>query len=168
MSQPQYALSLFFHITATTVWIGGLLVTLILVWPSLRRTLSSQPALYRLLSAMRSRFYPISNLSLAVLIVTGLFQMTADPNYQGFLDFENTWSKVMLFKHIAIAGMAAAGLMLQYGVAPALERASLLLEHSKGDLKEWSRLHRREVTLTWANAVLGLAVLAFSAWATSL
>jgi putative copper export protein len=116
---------------------------------------------------MRKRFYPMSNLALVALLVTGLFQMTADPNYDGFMNFDNTWSKVMLLKHIVVGLMAVAGLILQYGVAPELERTSLLLEHGKltdeTDAK-WQKLRRREMLLTWCNGLLGLSVLAFSAW----
>lgn len=168
MERSTLVLSLFFHLVATAVWIGGLFITVILVWPALRRTLEQQPAIYRLLSTLRQKFYTYSNLSLVTLIVTGLFQMTADPYYEGFMTFNNEWSRVMLAKHIAIVGMALAGLALQYGVAPALERMSLLLEKNKGDAAEWAKLRRREVTLTWSIAALGMAVLGFSAWATAL
>lgn len=167
MSNELLALSLFFHLTATAVWIGGLLITMLLVWPAVRTSLQESQPLYAFLRSVRKRFYPISNLSLVVLIATGLFQMTADPNYEGFLRFDNTWSVVMLVKHVVIVFMALAGLMLQYGVAPELERTSLLLERGKGDAsaaQQWAMLRRREVRLTWANGLLGLSVLGFSAW----
>jgi uncharacterized membrane protein len=164
MSSEYLALSLFVHLTATTLWIGGLFITSILVWPSMRRSLETSPALYSLLSRLRQRFYPISNLCLIALIVTGLFQMTANENYDGFLNFENSWSKIMLAKHILIAVMALAGLLLQYGVAPALERQSLLLEKGKASSPtEYDKLRQREVWLTWLNALLGLIVLGMSA-----
>jgi uncharacterized membrane protein len=166
MSSEYLALSLFVHLTATALWVGGLFITMILVWPSLRRSLEESPALYRLLSRLRQRFYPISNLCLAALIVTGLFQMTANENYNGFLNFDNTWSQIMLAKHIVIAIMALAGLLLQYGVAPALERESLLLEKGKGSkstTESYAQSRQREVWLTMLNALLGLVVLAMSA-----
>jgi uncharacterized membrane protein len=162
------ALSLFFHIVATVIWIGGLLLTVLLVWPEVRRVLEDQPSLYRLLSRWRQRFAPISNLALATLLVTGLIQMSLDEYYEGFMSFENQWSQVMLVKHIAIVFMALVGLALQYGVVPALERASLLVERGKGDPQVWAALRRREVALTWVNVGLGLLVLALSAWAGSL
>lgn len=167
VSSASLALSLFVHLVATSLWIGGLLVTTILVWPAIRRVLQESPALAAFLGGLRKRFYPISNLSLVALIVTGLFQMTADPNYEGFLAFDNTWSVVLLLKHIVIVVMALAGLLLQYGVAPALERTTMLLSRGKedaGTTQDWQRLRRREVWLTWANALLGLSVLGLSAW----
>jgi uncharacterized membrane protein len=167
VSSPSLALSLFVHLTATVIWIGGLLITMLLVWPAIRRTLETSPALYRLLSQIRKRFYPISNLALVALIVTGLFQMTANPNYDGFMTFDNTWSLVMLVKHIVVGLMAVAGLLLQYAVAPDLERTSLVLEHGKATDEhnsQWQKLRQREMWLTWLNGLLGLSVLAFSAW----
>jgi putative copper export protein len=120
-----------------------------------------------LLSQIRKRFYPISNLALVALIVTGLFQMTANPNYDGFMTFDSTWSQVMLVKHIVVGLMAVAGLLLQYAVAPNLERTSLVLEHGKATDEhnsQWQKLRQREMWLTWLNGLLGLSVLAFSAW----
>lgn len=166
--QTILAVSYFFHLIATVVWVGGLVILGLLVMPETRRVLHEQPALYTLLNRLRSRFLPLSHFSLVVLTVTGLIQMTADRNYDGVLQFTNEWSRVILFKHLAVGGMLLCGLALQYVVAPALERASLLAERGKGDPNAWERLHRREVRLTWLNIGLGLLVLAFSAWATAI
>lgn len=168
MSQPILAISLFFHLLATVFWIGGLVILTVLVWPESRRVLEGTPGIYQMLRRLRGRFMPISNMALGVLIVTGLFQMTADPNYDGVLQFDNIWSQVMLGKHLTILVMVIAGLSLQYLVAPELERVSLLLLAGKGDRETWTRLRRREVRLTWLNVGLGMLVLMFSAWATSI
>lgn len=167
-SNTILAISLFFHLLATVVWVGGLIVTALMVWPEVRRTLESSPALYTLLNRLRKRFMPWGNLSLAVLVVTGLIQMSLDENYGGFLDFSNDWSRVILLKHIALVGMIISGVLLQYTVIPSLERTSLLVERGKGDADAWAALRRREVQLTWVNVVLGIAVLGFSAWAGTL
>lgn len=167
MSNELLALSLFIHLVATAIWIGGLLMTMILVYPEVTRILRDSPQLYQFLSRLRKRFYPISNLSLVALIVTGSFQMTANPSYDGLLTFDNQWSQVMLAKHILIIIMAMVGLGLQYGVAPALERTSILLEKDKAQAttaQDYSALRQREVWLTWALGLLGLVILGLSAW----
>lgn len=168
MSQPILAISLFFHILATVVWIGGILILTLLVIPEVNRILSDQPALYQVLQRLRKRFTPISNLALVVLIVTGLSQMTADPNYDGLLKFDNTWSQVLLVKHILIILMALVGLVLQFSIAPALERTSLLLERGKGDITDWQQLRQRERQLTWMTMTLALFILGTSAWLASI
>ena len=168
MSPSLLAISYFFHLIATVIWLGGLALFVILVWPEARRVLSENPALYAFLNRLRKRFYPLSNFSLIVLIITGLIQMSGDPNYDGMLNFSNDWSRLILLKHIAIIGMVACGLIVQMGITPALERLSLLIERGKGDPAEYERLRRREVRLTWANIACAILVLGFTAWATSL
>ena len=168
MSEAALGLSLFFHIAATTIWIGGILLITFLVVPELNRALADQPALHRLLSRLRVRFTIVGNLALTVLIVTGLLQMSTDPNYEGLLRFSNRWSQALLIKHILIIVMALCGLLLQFAVAPALERASLLRGRGKGDAAEWRRLQRRERRLTIVIALLAVAILAASAWLTAI
>jgi putative copper export protein len=168
LSQSILAISYFFHLVATVIWIGGLVVMVILVWPEMQRALAGNPALFALLAGMRRRFFPLTNLSLAVLIVTGLIQMTGDTNYEGVLQFTNEWSQIILLKHIAIGGMFICGTAMQFWIVPALERAGLLVERGKGDPGEWEKLRRREVRLTWMNVILGVLVLGFTAWATAI
>ena len=168
MSEAALALSLFLHIGATVVWIGGILLITFLVVPELNRSLAQQPALYRLLRRLRQRFAPIANLALATLVVTGILQMSTDPNYEGLLQFSNRWSQALLVKHILLLVMAAAGLALQLGVAPRLERASILLERGKGERHEWRRLRARERRLTLLMAALAVLILAVSAWLTAI
>ncbi|MYD10874.1 MAG: DUF4149 domain-containing protein [Chloroflexi bacterium] len=168
MSESMRAFSLFLHIGATVIWIGGILLLTFLVVPELNRALAEQPALYQLLRRLRKRFTPLANLALATLIVTGVLQMSTDPNYEGLLSFNNRWSQALLFKHALLIVMAAAGLLLQLAVAPALERASLLRERGRGDAGEWNRLRGRERRLTWLIAALAGLILAASAWLTAI
>lgn len=168
MSPSILAISYFFHLIATIVWIGGLAILTIMVLPEARRVLGTNPEFYSLLARLRKRFTPLSNLSLVVLVVTGLVQMAGDSNYDGVLQFTNEWSRVILYKHIAVLGMFVCGLALQYWVVPSLERATLLAERHKGDAAELDRLRARETRLTWVNLILGMLVLGFTAWATAL
>lgn len=168
MSEAALALSLFLHIAATAIWIGGILLITFLVVPELNQALAEQPALHRLLTRLRARFSLIGNLALAVLIVTGLAQMSTDPNYEGLLAFSNRWSQALLLKHLLIIVMALCGLFLQLTVAPALERATLLRARGKGDADEWRRLQKRERRLTIMVALLAIAVLGSSAWLTAI
>lgn len=167
--QPLFlALSYFAHLVATVIWVGGLVTLTVFVWPETKRVLSDNPALYDFLTRLRKRFVPLTNFSLVVLVFTGFVQMSVNKYYLGVLKLDNDWSRLLLFKHLAIFGMVICGLVLQYSVTPALERASLLRERGKGDAAEWEKLRRREVRLTWVNVALGLAVLGFTAWMTAL
>lgn len=168
LQQSYLAISFFAHLVATVVWIGGLVTLTVFVWPETKRVLADNPALFDYLTRLRKRFVPLTNMSLVVLVFTGFIQMSANKYYDGVLKFDNDWSRLMLIKHVAIVGMVICGLVLQYMVTPALERASMLRERGKGDAVEWEKLRRREVQLTWLNALLGLAVLGFTAWMTAL
>ncbi len=168
MSQAVLAISLFFHILATVVWIGGTLLITFLVIPQVNNVLEDQTALHQILLRIRGRFAQVSNLALVVLILTGLLQMTADPNYDGLLRLDNQWSQVLLLKHLLIVIMAILGLSLQLSVAPALERVSLLLQHGKDGDSEWERLRRKERRLTVMIALLAILILAASAWLVSI
>ncbi len=164
------ALSYFLHMVATVVWIGGLVLLVVLVWPEARALLSRTDhsgTVLELLDRLRKRFYPLANLSLVVLIVTGLYQMDQNPHYDGLLQLTNAWTRAILLKHVAVLGMLVIGLVMQWGVGPALERATLLARRGK-DSPDLERLRRRERQLTALNCGLGLIVLVFTAIATSI
>ena len=162
MSPSILAVSYFFHLIATVIWLGGLAVFALLLFP--------EGALLpdALRARMRRRFLPLTNFSLVVLIFTGLTQMAGDPNYDGVLQFTNTWSVVILLKHVVIVGMLIAGGILQWGITPTLDRQNLLAQRGKQDAAVITRLHRTEVQLTWINVILGALVLGLTAWATAL
>ncbi len=168
MSPPILVVSYFFHLVATVIWLGGLAILTIMVNPAALRTLEDTPQLYALLSRLRKRFAPLANFSLAILIATGMIQMSLDDNYLGVLDFGNAWSVAMLLKHVAVSGMVVCSLAIQYLVVPSIERTSLLVQRGKADPAEWQQLYRRETRLTWINNGLGALVLVFTAWMTAI
>lgn len=164
------ALSLFVHLVATVVWLGGLAVLTFLVWPEARAVMGRSEggaAVLALLDKLRGRFQVVANLSLFTLLATGLFQMGKNPNYEGLMAFNNDWSRAMLAKHIAILGMIGVGALMQFALIPALERASLLAKKGK-PAPDLDRLRARERRLTIVNLGLGVVVLAFTAVATAI
>lgn len=166
MTDWLLVLSLFLHLMATVVWIGGLLVMSLLLWPGVRGLLREGDSL---LARARKRYYPIANLSLLTLIVTGLYQMARSPFYDGLLQINNDWSRAMLVKHIAVGGILAVGALMQWGVIPALDRAALLVSKGKSipGGPGLERLQRRERRLMLLNGLLGLLVLFCTAIATA-
>ncbi|MCS6872746.1 MAG: CopD family protein [Anaerolineae bacterium] len=162
--------SLFFHLVATVAWLGGLTLLSLIIMPNARALLARREgtsALLSLLDKLRKRFQVVANVSLLVLLVTGLYQMSASPFYTGFLQFDNDWSRAMLVKHIAVIGMIGVGAVMQFGVLPALERASLLAARGK-ESGEVERLRLREQRLTTINLILGAITLACTAIATAI
>ena len=162
MSTWVLALSYWLHMLATIVWVGGLALMALVVWPGARAALGPGPELAKLLERLNKRFVPLSWLSLAALIFTGLTQMSANKNYTGLLAVTNPWSVAILAKHLVVGGMILIGVYMQWSVQPALARLTVL--QARGlPAPDLDRLRRRETQLTWLNLACGVLVLAFTA-----
>jgi len=161
------AISYFFHMLATVIWVGGVAVMALIVYPGSRRALGDDPLRGALISELSRRFSPLAMISLATLVVTGLAQMAVNPNYDGFLKIETAWAWAILLKHIAFGAMALVGAYSAWGVSPAIARLALL--ESKGKLSgdELASLRKREERLNQLNFVCALVVLMFTAVARS-
>jgi uncharacterized membrane protein len=163
------------HLLAAVAWIGGLIVLALVVIPGVRRVLRDAPRATRsdqnageaILAELERRFTPLANLSLVVLITTGMLQMSADENYGGFLQFNNTWAWAMLFKHLAVIGMAAIAGYVALALEPERRRLQMLAAAKRPDTEARQHLNRRRVRLAKLNLVCGLLTLLFSAVATA-
>lgn len=147
------------HMAATVVWIGGLFFQSAILHPSLDGKSSNNEAL-RLLRRVRRRFQPLSWLSLAVLVGTGLIQMSASPNYQGLLGLGNRWAAAIFVKHIVIVLMVGAAALQTWVLHPRLERSLMTRDQSETYDEDAARLDTR---LTNLNLALALVVLALTA-----
>lgn len=153
------------HMLATVAWIGSLVALALIVIPAASKALD--PLLYSaLLLQIQTRLQPVGWFSLAVLGVTGMFQMSANPSYQGFLAIANPWAVAILVKHLAIGLLVLASAVMTWGVLPALRRAALLRAAGK-QVEEagFLRMARSESRLLVVNLVLSLLILALTAWA---
>ncbi|MEJ2706127.1 MAG: CopD family protein [Anaerolineales bacterium] len=163
MTTPTWALSLAYwvHMLATVTWIGGLAALAIFVLPAAHKSLdrNAYPAF---LADIRRRLDPLAWLSLVLLVATGLFQMSANPNYQGFLAINNRWAVAILIKHLVFIVMTGISAYLTWGILPAMQRAALRLAHGQQVL-ESQALQRREIFLMRLNLALGLIVLGLTA-----
>jgi uncharacterized membrane protein len=157
---PQMlATSYLAHLIATVVLVGGIVFMALVVTPALER----EPGSSRARAAIQSRFTPIANLSLIVLIVTGMVQLTANSNYVGFLNFSNLWAKAILLKHIAVGGMVVTALYMNFVLQPDINRTALLLAAGKAKPEETAALARHQSQLTQVNMALSIVVLLFTA-----
>jgi uncharacterized membrane protein len=157
--------SYWLHLLATVVWLGGLALLALIAWPAWQR----QQLAGNQWPELQRRFVPWVNGSLVVLLLTGFLQMTADPNYEGFLNFDSLWSQAILLKHIAFLGMVGITVYLQGWLYPALKRLALLAAQ-RPDLAqvEQAQLARQEVRLLRLNLVCAALVLFFTAVATAI
>jgi uncharacterized membrane protein len=144
---------------ATVVWIGGM-VFMTLVLPA---ALKDEPESARVFAAIRRRFGPLAGLSLIVLIVTGMAQLTSSTHYVGFLNFTSAWAKAILLKHIAVGGMIVVALYMSQALQPDIRRTAVLLSAGKARPEEMQALTRRQARAAQVNLVLAIVVLVLTA-----
>ena len=162
---PYWALSFAFwlHMLATVAWIGGLVAVVILVLPAAKKTLELE-TYANFLGQLQRRLDPLGWLSLAVLLATGLFQMSANPNYEGLLSISNRWAASMLLKHSLFIAMIGISAYLTWGILPALRR--IAMRQAKGlNGQDAAQLQKRETLLLRINLVLGVLILGLTALA---
>jgi len=154
---PTWAIALTYwlHMLATVTWVGSLAAMMLLVLPAMKRTLDAETQLI-FLEAIQKRLEPIAWFSISLLILTGLFQMSVNPHYDGFLSLSTQWSLAILAKHILGMGMVVVSAIQTWDVIPAIRRAIMISKKIK-DTARLDALRRREITLLRINS--GLAVL---------
>jgi len=158
-AMPAWALTLVYwlHFSATVVWLGSLVGLAFLVIPAASKTLEAKDQL-SLLDNIQSRLDSISWFCLFLLAATGLFQMTANPNYHGLIGASNRWEKAILVKIGLVISLAVASAFMSWGVLPAIRRAKIRYQRT-GDEAELITLRRRERFLLRLNLILAALVL---------
>jgi uncharacterized membrane protein len=165
MSSLNWGLSAAYwlHMLATVVWIGTLAALALVVIPAARRALDAQ-AFAALLGSLQKRTDPLGWFCLALLTGTGLFQMSASPNYEGFLVISSSWGMAILVKHLAFGLMIAASAYMTWFLLPELRRNAL--RQSQGQATN-PALERRSLLLLNLNLILAVFILALTAIARS-
>ncbi|HUH96100.1 MAG TPA: CopD family protein [Anaerolineales bacterium] len=159
---PDWALALTFwiHFLAAVTLVGSLVATSVLILPA-AGTLNPLDQL-NLMATLQKRMEPAAWFSLSLLIVTGLFQMSLNVHYNGFLSVSNQWTVAILVKHILVVTMIVVSAVQSWDVLPTARR--LLLRKDKASQDEASKLQRREARLLRANLILAVLILAATAF----
>ena len=165
MDMPVWALALTYwiHMLATVLWLGSLAAISLLVLPAARRSLDAK-AQSELLAAIQKRLEPLGWFSIALLLVTGMFQMSANPNYEGFLAIRGQWASSILIKHIFFLGMIVVSAAQTWWLLPSMRRA-MLRQQKSGDMGEVAVLQKREALLLNLNLILAILILGMTALA---
>ncbi|MBN2044617.1 MAG: hypothetical protein JW757_06330 [Anaerolineales bacterium] len=164
MPAPALTIAFWLHMLATVSWVGGQAILSLVVYPASRNTLSLENH-HQLISAIHKRMNSIGWISLAVLIGTGMFQLGANPNYTGFLGIDSRWAVAILIKHITFGGILLLSAYQTWGLAPAIERLTLLQVKGKVSSEEQVALRKRESRILLTNTLLSVLVLFFTALA---
>ncbi len=129
---PAWALAFTFwlHLFATVTWVGSLAATSLLVLPAMKQALDAETQLV-FIEALQRRLEPIAWFSMSLLLATGLFQMSVNPHYDGFLSTSTQWSLAILIKHILGIVMVVVSAIQTWEVIPAIRRSILKSKKSK-------------------------------------
>jgi uncharacterized membrane protein len=162
---PTWALALTFwlHLFATVTWVGSLAGVSLLVLPAMQRSLDTEAQLV-FIEALQRRLEPIAWFSMTLLLATGLFQMSVNPHYDGFLSTSTQWSLAILIKHLLGIVMVVVSAVQTWEVIPAIRRA-IVRSKKTGNVNQIDSLRRREVLLLRMNFGLSLLILLATAFA---
>jgi uncharacterized membrane protein len=150
------------HMLATVTWIGSLAAINILVLPASHRTLKLADQL-SFISALQKRLEPLAWFCMGLLLVTGLFQLSTSPHYNGFLSLSTQWSLAILVKHGFAVVMVVVSAIQTWEVLPAIQRT--LLKKEKADEAELAALQRKELIILRVNLALSAVILGATALA---
>jgi uncharacterized membrane protein len=110
MSQLLVILSYWLHSLATVILIGDFILLALVYLPAFASK-QENPASGILMGEISRRSRGWLYAALVIFIITGIYLMLVDPNYLGLGKFGNTWSMLMLVKHILVLGMIGVGLV---------------------------------------------------------
>lgn len=160
---PTWVLALIYwlHMLATAIWVGCLAAIALLILPVMKRTLNRETQLV-FIEAMQKRLEPIAWFSISLLVVTGLFQMSTNPHYDGFLSISTQWSLAILAKHILGIFVVVTSAIQTWEVIPAIQRAIIMSKKTK-NTEKLDALQRREIRLLRINFGLSILILGASA-----
>jgi uncharacterized membrane protein len=156
------ALIYWLHMLATVTWIGSLAAINLLVLPASRQTLKLVDQV-SFISALQKRLEPLAWFSIGLLLVTGLFQLSANPHYDGFLATSSQWSLAILTKHSLGVILVVVSAIQTWEVIPSIQRT--LMKKENADEGELAKLQRREVILLRVNLILSALILGATAFA---
>ena len=137
---PSWALALTFwiHFLAAVTLVGSLVATSVIACPP--ATLDPLNQL-NLIASIQKRMEPAVWFSLSLLIVTGLFQMSVNIHYNGFLSVSNQWTIAILVKHILVVSLIVVSAVQTWDIFPTIRR--LLLRKDKASQDEAVKLQNR-------------------------
>ena len=150
------------HMLATVTWIGSLAAINLLVLPASTRTLKLVDQL-SFIAALQKRLEPLAWFCMGLLLVTGLFQLSTSPHYDGFLNTSTQWSLAILIKHGLAIVMVVVSAIQTWEVLPAIHRT--LMKKEKAEDGELAKLQKKELLILRLNLLISVLILAATAYA---
>jgi uncharacterized membrane protein len=112
----------------------------------------------KLMKEITKRFTPLANISILLLIATGIIIFYYDKNYTFLVDLENRWNVVIALKHFLVATMIIIHFYRGLILSQKIEKSS-----SKPNEIQTVRLKKLSLGLVKTNFALGIIVLLLTA-----
>ena len=155
MREVLLATSYWIHLTASAVWIGGIIFVLFITIPAARQVLGGESG--KLMGDISKRFAPLVNYSMISLIVTGIVIAGLNKQLSGYADFGNPWILIIVLKLVVVSGMIGVHFFRGLVLTPRIARTeSAAIKTS---------LQKLSLNLVKVNLALGVLVLLFSGMA---
>lgn len=140
----------FLHNLFTAVWIGGLLLITLTLFPALKKTLGHSAETEKIMDAVMRKQGKLVILAIIVLTVTGVLLARSSGNVTGLMRFDSQYASLLSLKHILMIVMAVLAFLRLFGFRG-------LASQPNKDRKKLSLL------LLHINTLIGVAVLLLSA-----
>jgi len=138
------------HDLFTAIWIGGLLMLVLTIFPVLKETFGHSAESEKTMDAIMKRHSKWVFISILMLAVTGVLQARFSGQVNGLLRFDSSYSTFLSIKHILMALMVVIA-FIRLRVIRKLEAAAAM--------------NRKKVSLVLmhVNALIGVVIMFLSA-----
>lgn len=141
----------FLHNLLTAFWIGGQIVLLLIIIPSVKSTIEDKTLSKKLMLTIRKRISIGVYVCILGFAITGLMMTHRSPSTTHIFSFENFYSILLSFKHFLFIGMIVISLF-----------RSRFLDVLK--IKDVKKKEKINILLLIINIVLGISVLFLSSY----
>lgn len=144
------------HPFAAVVWIGGIFFILFVALPSAKETIE-QPG--KFMGALSKRFVPLANISILLIIVSGIAMSLSLHNANEIASLGNSWSQTLLAKFILTLVMAGIHFYRGLVLTPKITK----LTAGGGHSEKVGMLQRLSLNLVKVNLLFGITALLITA-----
>lgn len=146
------AVSNWLHLIATVIWIGGITFILFIAIPAGKQLLGAEAG--KLTGEISRRFAPLANLSIFMVIVTGIVLTGFNKQLWESWRFENSRTLFLIVKHALVLGMVVVHFYRGLVLTPKIARTESITEKVS--------LQKISLSFVKINFCLGLLALLFS------
>lgn len=140
------------HMLSTVIWIGGIFFILFVALPVAKQTLE-QPG--KLMAAVSKRFIPLANISIILIILSGIGIVVSSHNPFNLIKFSNLWTSTLFIKILIVLMMVCIHFYRGLLLTPKITRLTTEGGHSE----QIEKLQKLSLNLVRTNFVLGIIVL---------